>query len=117
MANLDYEEFRVRLQTMKDELTANIALLNSEMDAIVSDSDVDDMGYMASQQSDSAHHAALLKQQRHELEEVEHALTKLDNNTYGICEESGDTIPVARLRIEPHTRYCVRDAEIVQKRG
>ncbi len=113
MAALDYEEFRVRLQTMKDELTANIARLSEEMDAIVRDDDIDDMGYMASQQSDEEHHSALLKHQRHELAEVEHALTKLDNNTYGICEESGDTIPVERLRAEPHTRYCVDDAKKV----
>lgn len=113
MANLDYEEFRVRLQAMRNELTANIARLSAEMDDIVLDDDIDDMGDMASQQSDEEHHSALLKQQRHELAEVEHALSKLDNNTYGICEESGDTIPVERLRVEPHTRYCVQDAKKV----
>jgi len=113
MSTLDYQEFELRLQEMKRELEANIARLSQEMADIVNDDDIDDMGDMATQQSDGMHHTALLKQQRHELEEVNHALAKLGNHTYGICEESGDTIPVERLRAEPHTRYCVADAKKV----
>lgn len=111
MSALDYQEFEERLQAMKHELEANIARLSQELEAIVIDDDIDDLQDMATQESDSMHHSALLKQQRHELEEVNHALSKLGNHTYGICEASGDTIPVERLRAEPHTRYCVADAK------
>ncbi|MEN8146644.1 MAG: TraR/DksA C4-type zinc finger protein [Campylobacterota bacterium] len=113
MATLDYQEFQLRLQEMKEELESNIARLSRELEAIVIDDDIDDTQDMAVQQSDSMHHTALLKQQRHELEEVNHAMSKLYNRTYGICEESGDTIPVERLRAEPHTRYCIADAKKV----
>lgn len=116
MAALDYQEFEERLLTMKAELTASIARLSDEMASIVNDDDIDDMGDMAFQQSDSQHHSVLLEQQRHELAEVNHALAKLDNHTYGICEESGDTIPVERLRAEPQTRYCIDDAQKVEQR-
>jgi len=115
MATIDYQEFEERLQAMKKELEANIARLIEEMEAIVTDDTINDMEDLASQESDSMHHNSLLKQQRHELEEVEHALAKLEDNTYGICEESGDTIPIERLRAEPHTRYCLNDAIKVGK--
>ena len=117
MATLDYQEFELLLQEMKSELESNIARLSSELEGIVIDDDIDDALDMAVQQSDSMHHTALLKQQRHELEEVDHAMSKLYNHTYGICEESGDTIPVERLRAEPHTRFCIGDAGKVEKRG
>ena len=117
MPAIDYQEFELLLQEMKTELESNIMQLSSELEAIVIDDDIDDMPDMASQQSDSMHHTALLKQQRHELEEVDHAISKLHSKTYGICEESGDAIPVARLRAEPHTRYCIESAEKLERRS
>jgi DnaK suppressor protein len=113
MATLDYEEFELLLQKMKEDLESNIARLTEEIETIVTDDGINDMEDLASLESDSMHHESLLKQQRHELEEVNHAMSKLYNRTYGICEESGDTIPVERLRAEPHTRYCIDDAKKV----
>ncbi len=43
--------------------------------------------------------------QRTQLAEVEHALTKFAVGTYGACEECGQPIPLARLRIIPEARY------------
>ena len=117
MAAIDYQEFELLLQEMKTELESNILRLSRELESIVVDDDIDDLSDMASQQSDSMLHTALLKQQRHELEEVNHAISKLSTKTYGICEESGSTIPVARLRAEPHTRYCIESAEKLENRS
>ncbi|KXK08846.1 MAG: General stress protein 16O [Microgenomates bacterium OLB22] len=38
---------------------------------------------------------------------VEHALRKTDGDTYGICEKSGEQIPVERLRLVPEARCKV----------
>lgn len=35
------------------------------------------------------------------------ALDKIDEGTYGICEECGEEIPVERLEVEPTARTCV----------
>lgn len=43
--------------------------------------------------------------QRDQLAEVEHALTKFAAGTYGVCEQCGQPIPLARLRIIPEARY------------
>ena len=40
-------------------------------------------------------------------EEVERALTKLEDGTYGICEACGVRIDRARLEVLPHARYCL----------
>jgi RNA polymerase-binding transcription factor DksA len=51
---------------------------------------------------------------RAQLNEVEHALSKFENGTYGICERCGRPIPLARLRILPETRYDVEYEEDVE---
>ncbi len=38
------------------------------------------------------------------------ALEKLDEGTYGICDECGDPIPPPRLRIAPESTLCVKHA-------
>jgi DnaK suppressor protein len=115
MKTIDYQEFQTRLQAMKDELESNIARIKDEIDAIGSEDEINDMEDLASLKSDNMNHTILLQQQEHELSEVIHALAKIKNGTYGICEKSGDVISVERLRAEPHARYCLKDAKISEK--
>lgn len=42
---------------------------------------------------------------REELGRVEHALLKIENGTYGICEETGKEIPLEALEINPVLQY------------
>jgi RNA polymerase-binding transcription factor DksA len=44
-----------------------------------------------------------------ELADVEHALQRLDDGTYGTCEACGKPIDDARLEAMPATRFCVAD--------
>jgi DnaK suppressor protein len=41
------------------------------------------------------------------LAEVEHALDKLDNDTYGHCESCGQPIGALRLEAKPAARLCI----------
>jgi len=111
MTPSDLKEFETQLQEMKASLESNIARLRSELESVTTDDGINDMEDLASLESESMHHNALLAQQQHELSEVVHALSKIPMGTYGVCEESGDTISLERLRAEPHTRFCVKDAE------
>lgn len=45
------------------------------------------------------------------LEDVERALEKLDDGTYGLCDRCGVPIPPERLEARPWTALCVTDAE------
>lgn len=42
------------------------------------------------------------------LDEVRHALIRLDEGHYGICEVCGDPIPEGRLEARPWATRCVR---------
>jgi DnaK suppressor protein len=45
------------------------------------------------------------------LEEVDHALTRMDAGTYGLSEASGQPIPYERLRAVPWARFDSGEAE------
>lgn len=51
---------------------------------------------------------------RARLREVEAALARLDQGTYGICEETGEPIPFGRLQAEPTSRYTVEALELLE---
>ena len=44
-----------------------------------------------------------------ELADIEHALQRLDDGTYGSCEACGKPIGDDRLEAMPATRYCLED--------
>lgn len=47
---------------------------------------------------------------RESLDEVQHALEKLDAGTYGLCEECNEAIAAARLEAMPAARFCITHA-------
>ena len=44
------------------------------------------------------------------------ALEKIEEGTYGVCDECGEPIPPPRLRIAPESALCVKDAK-ADRRG
>ena len=51
------------------------------------------------------------------LYEVEEALKRIRNGTYGICEESGKPIPVARLKAIPWARFTIEVEARLEHKG
>jgi len=43
--------------------------------------------------------------------QINDALHKIEDNTYGLCEDCGDDIPEKRLMANPHFLTCVTCAE------
>ena len=55
----------------------------------------------------SAHRGTLLK--------IDEALRKLDEGTYGICEDCGEAINEGRLKVLPFAIYCVECQEKLEQ--
>jgi DnaK suppressor protein len=60
---------------------------------------------------------SLLESQGHTLLEIDEALERIDNGTFGTCEECGKTLPKGRLSAMPHARFCVACASEVEQSG
>ena len=57
----------------------------------------------------------LMDGERKLLTEIDDALTRIEEGTYGICQGSGKQIPRARLEAQPWARYSVEYAEQMEK--
>jgi RNA polymerase-binding protein DksA len=52
----------------------------------------------------------LMESERSILEEIVDALDRIQDGTYGVCEQGGEPIPIERLEAIPWARCCVRCA-------
>jgi DnaK suppressor protein len=57
----------------------------------------------------------LMDSERKLLKEIDDALQRIEQRTYGICEGTGEPIPKARLEAQPWARYCVEYARMLEK--
>ena len=58
------------------------------------------------------HIAALLGQVRDRLAEIDMALSRLDDGSYGVCQRCGQQIGAERLAARPAAATCVRCAAL-----
>ena len=94
------------LREAKDEISKYIKgetrqLVESALDD--GDWSVIDLSEDISLRQLSAHRGTLLK--------IDEALRKLDEGTYGICEDCGEDINEGRLKVLPFAIYCVECQE------
>ena len=59
----------------------------------------------------------LLENERQLLEQTLTALDRVENGTYGCCQECDREIPAERLQALPYTPYCVQCAQRLQAEG
>ena len=101
------------LSTVRSDLSDERARLELQISALEPgggssfDDNFADSGQVAAEQGENK---VLASQLRGELDEVERALAKLDNGTYGKCETCGEAISEVRLEAMPAARFCINHA-------
>ncbi len=58
----------------------------------------------------------LAARQQKFIKDLEAALIRIENKTYGICKVTGKLIPKERLRIVPHTTMTIEAKEMLSKK-
>lgn len=111
LTDVQIAELRKLLESRRRELLESTARARSAMEVDEPLVERMDAAERAKEEADlvelGAHDRALLEQ-------VEHALAKMDDGTYGVSEESGEPIPLARLRAVPWARYLVDEEERIE---
>jgi DnaK suppressor protein len=103
-----HSSLQAQLTDERDRLRAQIDALEAGSPAAPSfDDNFADSGQVAAEQGENM---ALAGQLRDQLAEVEHALAKFDDGTFGVCEVCGNAIAEARLEAMPATRFCIDHA-------
>jgi DnaK suppressor protein len=57
----------------------------------------------------------LMDSERKLLHEIDDALQRMEDGTYGVCEGTGKPIRKARLEAQPWARYCVAYARMLER--
>ena len=57
----------------------------------------------------------LTDREKRKLAQIDDAIDRIDENTYGLCEDCGVKIPKARLRVLPFAKYCVECQEKTER--
>ena len=119
----ELEEFRTIINDMLDKARKEYNTLrrvimhngsNDIEDTTPSFKTVEDDGaYQLSKEEASQ----LAQRQYKFIQNLEAALVRIENNTYGICRETGKLIPKERLRLVPHATLTVEAKEMLAKKG
>lgn len=98
-----------RLSQLRARLMGDKARLEKELEA-VDPRRLEAAGRDEEEQADEveemASRFALTEVIRRRLTRVKSALSKMQNKTYGICEDCGKPIEGKLLEIDPESRYC-----------
>jgi RNA polymerase-binding protein DksA len=109
---LDQE--RERLQGIKEELDANRD--ESQSDSLEELSSYDQhQADVATETFDREKDLSILDNIEGELADIEHALQRLDDGSYGTCEACGKPIGDERLEAMPATRFCLADQSAAER--
>jgi RNA polymerase-binding transcription factor DksA len=109
------EALQKQLTEVVDQLN-DVAVLDTESgDWIIRTDNIDQTETDENSQADAAEEAderiAIMAELENRYRSIIHALQKLENGTYGICEISGEQIEERRLIANPAARTCVHHME------
>jgi RNA polymerase-binding protein DksA len=100
---------------MQQQLTQRIFQVEESMYAMDADRDIERTDRVQEEAAEVAL-TALDEQGRHEIAEIQAALARIDEGTYGVCASCGEDVPLARLTAMPTARRCVPCQERVEHR-
>jgi len=110
MTEVSHTLLRDQLQEERDRVRDQLARLGHGTSSELAEADLGydenfaDSGQVTAERGEVE---ALSGQLSETLQDIEDALAKFDDGTYGECESCGDRIPEARLEAMPAARLCI----------
>ncbi|MFM8431268.1 MAG: TraR/DksA family transcriptional regulator [Bacteroidota bacterium] len=119
-SDAELDEFRVIIENKLEEARHELTNLQAQLTA-ANEHGTDDTANTFKMLEDGSESLAkeeagqLAGRQKKFIEQLENALIRIENKTYGICRVTGKLIPKERLRAVPHTTQSI-EAKINQYR-
>ncbi len=108
------KKFRAILEERRQSLITQ-ARKTLESDMVLSPDDRFDEVDQASSEYMQAFSFRLRGREKFLMDKIELALRKIDEGTYGVCEECEDTIALKRLQARPEAPLCIQCKEAQEK--
>jgi RNA polymerase-binding protein DksA len=124
MTSIDTTEFRARLEDERRRITDAIEYLASENPGNMQDElgelggrgPDNHLGDMATVTFDRELDEGLGEGAQQTLAQIDRALARLDEGSFGVCEQCGKEIPEERLRARPWATLCIDDQRLADRR-
>ena len=113
MSAIDTDRFRDLLLEERKRVVAAIQNLHDDHPGSISDETGEDAVYdnhladTATETYDRELDYSLEENSEHVLAEIDAALKRIEDGTYGICTNRGEQIPVERLEARPYATLCI----------
>ena len=109
-------EEQSRLAGLRDDFVADGLTSESEDESLGELSSVDQhQADVGTETFNRERDLSILERVQAELSDVEHALRRLDDGTYGTCEACGRPIDDNRLEAMPAARFCLEDQATAER--
>ena len=115
--SIDTDHFRGELEQARERILRTIehhdignASLTEETGELLSGSQDNHLADTATETYERELDEGLEEDAREQLRQIEKALERIEEGTYGTCEICGKEIPVDRLEAVPWTTLCIEDA-------
>lgn len=110
MNKAQLKKFRSLLEEKRDEIVKK-AKQTLDEDMTLDSNDLPDEMDLASSEYLQSFTFRLRGREKSFLEKITKAIQKIDDGTFGKCEECGEDISVKRLEARPETTLCIRCKE------
>jgi DnaK suppressor protein len=124
LAQSDATTVASRTEELRQALGAHLAELRVEHEEAVAEMAIagladsgDDVADLGTKAFNREQEFALAVTIQGRMDQVEHALERLDQGRYGWCENCTAEIPVARLAAFPSATLCVACKSLTERRG
>jgi RNA polymerase-binding protein DksA len=119
--SINPDEAKTRLLQMKAQLTRDVQIKEQQV-AEDGDDLVPERGGIGNHMADDANETAeqetmlsLQQNAQREIDQIDMALARIKNGTYGTCANCGKPINPARLEARPSSTYCIDCQELADK--
>jgi DnaK suppressor protein len=105
---MDAEKLEYFRNVLADEMKTLISDAGKTVTEMTSDSsNFPDPTDRATQESDRNFELRIRDRERKLINKIKDAIERIDSGDFGVCEECGDEISEARLKVRPVTTLCI----------
>ena len=117
MTKIQLKKFREMLEEKREEIIKR-AQQTLDQDMALDTDDLPDEMDLASSEYLQSFTFRLRGREKVFLDKIAKAIAKIDDGTFGVCDDCGENISIKRLEARPETTLCIRckeDQERVEK--
>ena len=100
-SDLNLKDFEAILKEERAKTEKNIGIIESEVNTMADKDEVGDDADIAALRIDFATDKEIIRHLTDKISEIDAALARIQDGTYGVCKKTSKAIPVERLMANP----------------